>query len=227
MKILINKKIHLIQEIRLIHSLCDLGYELYIDKNEYSKLDPLISEFNLTLKTDECLDCQLFTDLVQINHSIPQTKFLNIEKPLIFPRSLIEFCGNLQTEKKEQIFFSGLITASRQEQINKLKSITNTEIIINSNTNGRNFPVKSFDKKYFKELASSQFIFCPNGDFIWSYRFFESIMCGAIPIVQNDCTIFKGFNFYFMEELNNKLSYNEVWVKNNLKYLKDNFLIEN
>lgn len=37
---------------------------------------------------------------------------------------------------------------------------------------------------YFNIMAQSKFILCPRGDAPWSFRFYESLMCGAIPIVQ-------------------------------------------
>ena len=64
-----------------------------------------------------------------------------------------------------------------------------------SSTRGREFPVKSWDESYYEVLADSKFVLCPNGDFIWSYRFFESILCGAIPIVQDPCAAYEGFKF--------------------------------
>lgn len=65
---------------------------------------------------------------------------------------------------------------------------------------GRVFPIKTFDKDYFAALSSSQFALCPNGDFVWSYRFFEAIMCGVIPIVEEICEAYDGFRFKRMDE---------------------------
>ena len=36
---------------------------------------------------------------------------------------------------------------------------------------------------YFKTMCSSEFILCPAGDGPWSFRFYESLLCGSIPIV--------------------------------------------
>ena len=60
---------------------------------------------------------------------------------------------------------------------------------------GRNFPIKAWDDEYFRVLANSEFVLCPSGDYIWSYRFFESALCGAIPIVEKDCSAYDGFRF--------------------------------
>ena len=65
---------------------------------------------------------------------------------------------------------------------------------------GRTFPIKSWDIEYFKILSNSKFILCPSGDYIWSYRFFESILCGAIPIVEESCLAYQGFRFFTLRD---------------------------
>ncbi len=65
-----------------------------------------------------------------------------------------------------------------------------------SSTRGRSFPVKAWDEEYFRILLESQFVLCPSGDYVWSYRFFEAILCGAVPIVEEKCSAYDGFQFY-------------------------------
>jgi hypothetical protein len=74
------------------------------------------------------------------------------------------------------------------------------EVVFWSSTRGRHFPGKSWDDEYFRLLCDSRFVLCPNGDFVWSYRFFEAAMCGAIPIVQESCPAYDGFRFRTMDE---------------------------
>lgn len=42
-----------------------------------------------------------------------------------------------------------------------------------------------FNSAYFEVLRRSQFTLCPAGDQPWSMRFFEAIMCRAIPVVSD------------------------------------------
>ncbi|PLX39865.1 MAG: hypothetical protein C0608_10520 [Deltaproteobacteria bacterium] len=72
------------------------------------------------------------------------------------------------------------------------------DISIWSSEKGRHFPVKAWDEEYFRMLSKAQFVLCPNGDFIWTYRFFESAMCGAMPIIEDECTHYDGFHFFRM-----------------------------
>jgi len=70
------------------------------------------------------------------------------------------------------------------------------DLLLWSSDRGRRFPIKAWDEHYYRVLAESEFVLCPSGDFVWSYRFFESILCGAIPIVEEECPAYNGFQFY-------------------------------
>lgn len=65
---------------------------------------------------------------------------------------------------------------------------------------GRVLPGKAWDENYFKMLTQSRFVLCPVGDCVWTYRFFESAMCGAIPIVEASCASYQGFRYFTMED---------------------------
>src|SRR5690606_17178093 len=88
------------------------------------------------------------------------------------------------------------------------------DLIIWSSNRGRKFPIKSWDDDYFKVLGNSEFVLCPSGVFTWSYRFFESVLCGAIPIVEADCKAYEGFRFkYFSDD-----SSTFVWSKEDAEH---------
>lgn len=67
------------------------------------------------------------------------------------------------------------------------------ELEVWSSERGRYFPYKVWDRTYFLSLCESQFVLCPDGDFPWTYRFFEAVLCGAIPVVQTQCSLYRGF----------------------------------
>ena len=66
---------------------------------------------------------------------------------------------------------------------------------IASSQRGRSSRTKAWDGHYYNQLLNAQFVLCPKGDFVWTYRFFEAILCGALPIVEQACDAFKGFCF--------------------------------
>lgn len=74
------------------------------------------------------------------------------------------------------------------------------DIIFVTSDRGWCHPTKAWDPAYFQLLSSSKFVLCPNGRFVWTYRFFEAAMCGAIPIVQSKCELYEGYRYYTMEE---------------------------
>ena len=68
-------------------------------------------------------------------------------------------------------------------------------VAITSSSGGRTFPGKSWDEPYFQTLLRANYAICPNGDYVWTYRFFEAILCGAIPVVQDACPQYEGFRY--------------------------------
>ncbi|MBF9239931.1 exostosin family protein [Hymenobacter sp. BT683] len=84
------------------------------------------------------------------------------------------------------------------------------DLVICSSTRGRKYPEKSWDEGYYKELAESAFVLCPSGDYVWSYRFFEAILCGAIPIIEENCAAYEGFKFFYMHDMLKDTSYSRA-----------------
>lgn len=219
----IDKSINLLQEVRVLHSLCDNGYNLFCNKHEFQKLLPLKEHFGCNINLGFFPNGESYSSLVNIVHNEPLTEIRGTIKSLIFPKSLIKFCQENNQEKEDKIYFKGLITHKRENSINKLKHTTNKELIISSSNKGREFPLKTFDKDYFNEMKKYKFVLCLDGDFIWSYRFFESIMCGAIPIIENESPLFEGFYYYKIENNLDNITWNEEWVIKNIQLLNKNF----
>jgi hypothetical protein len=145
---------------------------------------------------------------IKIEHSeIPKTLIGNREYSLIFPK----FMFNYETNKTIDILFVGKITPQRKEFLNNFNAT-----IINSNR-GRNKETKAKDEEYFKIMSKAKFVLCPNGSFIWTYRFFEAIVFKAIPIIEENCSLYDGYKFY---KKNDKPIYRKDWIEHNLKKLK-------
>lgn len=225
MKININTSLNLLQEIRVIHALCDYGAEIYCTRAEYNKLIPIKEIFNGNINIGYSDEGENITDLLSIIHDIPITQFKNDKKPLIFPLSLIDFCQKNNINKTSKIYFRGKITNQRKGSIERLKKQTNVDIVIKTSIDGRKFPVKTFDIEYFNEMKNFKFIFCPDGDFIWTYRFFETVMCGGIPIIENEAEIYQGFKYYKLGDNLSELQWRPDWVSHNIEILKEKFTL--
>lgn len=148
-----------------------------------------------------------------IDHATPKTIVDGKEYSLVFPRFLI----NTGVPKTKGMLFMGLITDKRMDWLKQFPNAT----IINS-LRGRCDSTKVYDKIYFDKMAQAKFALCPNGDFTWTYRFFEAILCGAIPIIQHYCELYEGFHFYFNAS---NIHYNKTWVKDNLYLLEKTMML--
>jgi hypothetical protein len=89
---------------------------------------------------------------------------------------------------------------SRLQRYEQTYDLPLGRVLLYSSKRGRVFPIKAWDEEYFRVLLRSRFVLCPNGDYVWSYRFFEAILCGAIPIVEESCPAYAGFHFNTMAD---------------------------
>jgi hypothetical protein len=151
---------------------------------------------------------------VTINHFKPETKVGDKIYTLIFPKFLLNYNNKLKTI---DILFMGKITPKRLIFLNNFPNAK----IINSNR-GRNIKTKIKDEKYFKLMSKAKFTLCPNGDFIWTYRFFEAIIFKSIPIIEEECEIYKGYKFYKKEDI---FIYRKDWINHNLNKLKNEMML--
>ncbi len=138
----------------------------------------------------------------------PLTIIGDREFALVFPKFMLDY----QNEKDIDLLFVGLLTKKRMEFLSNFKKA----VIIASNR-GRNENTKKKDEDYFTLMSRTKFALCPNGDFIWTYRFFEAIIFKAIPIIQDFHPLYDGYKYY---SLGDNLVYNEEWVNENLKRIK-------
>lgn len=158
-----------IQEIRLIQALSEV-YPVCISSEMILKLNLLIDKFNLNFVDDYDYDISKY---IEINHALPCVKIGELERPLIYPKAITDYCKTIWQDRNINISFQGLLTEQRKEILNKI----GLEIEIQESNKGRIFPIKAWDENYYQTLSKSKFVLCLNGDYIWSYRFFESILC--------------------------------------------------
>ena len=113
--------------------------------------------------------------------------------------------------------FVGLLTEQRKVFLRNFP-----EAVILNSDNGRKQETKEKDLSYFRMLARSRFVICPNGDFVWTYRFFEAILCRCIPIIEEECELYNGYHYY---KVGDKYEYREDWIKENLSKIKKEMML--
>jgi hypothetical protein len=133
---------------------------------------------------------------------------------LIFPRFLL---NHFSIEKEKDYVFVGLFTEKRKSFLSQFPTA-----YIENSKRGRNTQTKEYDIEYFNIMSNYKFVLCPNGDFIWTYRFFEAILCGSIPIIEEDCKLYDGFKFLKKGELH---KYDLNIVYHNLDKLKKEMML--
>jgi hypothetical protein len=113
--------------------------------------------------------------------------------PIIFPIKIIQTIARLSNTKTTKYFLRGVITDSRS-WIRKYPNI-------HSSTYGRNRkPKYKLDLDYYQQLSLSFYGISPIGDCPWSYRFFEAIMCKAIPILGDNEDDRFAKSFFFLRD---------------------------
>ena len=125
----------------------------------------------------------------------------------------------IKTFQRNYTIFSKLLsyfTIKRSQYFSKKNNV-----LFFSSSKGREWPVKAWDEKYYINLSKSKYVLCPDGDFIWTYRFFEALLCGAIPIIENYCSDYEGFFFYTMDDKIENMYYDENKVQSNFNKAVD------
>jgi len=192
---------------------------LYDEKN-MEIINECEKHFNFDKKKKEENITEFETIKIEISHESPSTLITNYHSAaLIFPRKIyLEFYKDF-VNKIDKIYFRGLLTKKRMLEIyslfwalgdkkaiiafsinlikNKRDFVIDTDKIhINFTKRGRQKTFKYLDENYYKEMANYKYIFCPPGDFIWTYRFFEAIQLGCIPISKHAAKDYSKFYYY-------------------------------
>jgi hypothetical protein len=130
----------------------------------------------------------------------------------IFAKSYVKKLAALPKEKKHDYVFIGSIKSNPQARAWAVefakRFFTADSVFINTDA-GAWEPIGEFDRTfsetryaqkdsmgggyrvveenrwYFETMSAAKFVLCPAGDAPWSFRFYETLMCGAIPIVES------------------------------------------
>jgi len=100
------------------------------------------------------------------------------------------------------------------------QSVRRGGVLLMTSDRGWGFPTKAWDHTYFQTLADSSFVLCPDGRFVWTYRFFEAVLCGAIPIVENTCELYDGFRYFTMDDPIKEMMWNEADALHNASHCR-------
>ena len=132
----------------------------------------------------------------------PKTIVNGKDYGLLFPRRIFK-----SQPKDIEMLFIGKHTPQREAFLRQFPEAT-----IIYTDNGRNDSIKGYDSQYWDMMQRAKYVLCPDGDFVWTYRFFEAIACGAIPIVQTWCTLYDKYYFMFdIDDFENNVYWDIYW----------------
>jgi len=208
-----------LQKLRLVQAIAET-IPVKITKEDLIALDPIIKTFDgpfgyKIFETKNNNPNEKEIDLLpylvvkhDMNH--PETGICDLCRPLIWPFGIIKYCRKHWSQtRKNSFLFNGLIGHRRQESLSNWKQ-RNTEVesMISNSERGRTSIIRSWDETYFNMLCDYNFSLCPDGTDTtgegifgrWTYRFFESCFCGAIPIVETALSLYSGFHYKTWDE---------------------------
>lgn len=250
---------NLIQTIRLSQALMETDFNVCIPKEEEYKFKFLRKFFDIDYSTK--IDQGIKIENFEIDHKLPKSQIGIIERPLIFPRSIVDYCRNLWvTQRNFRFTFSGLLTEKRSAVLEQLclRNCPDMHFKLQSShglsssilgkirdriirrsqevyhikdfhfffsRRGRVFPLKCWDSEYYKLLSRSCFALCPSGDYVWTYRFFEAALCGAIPVVEKSCDAYNGFRYYLMSDKITNLQWDPKSAEHNFALCSERLTI--
>lgn len=219
----VNIPSHLIQSIRIYQALMEAGLTLSISR-EQEAVFVYLRRFYPVHYVIEDPDAKVLD--IELSHQEPYVKIGKYRQPLLFPNAMFKVCrAAWPNQRNTDFLFVGLITPERKLLLRNWEKHIKSEypsssIVAIDSRRGRDFPEKSWDQEYYDTLTKAKFSLCPNGDFVWTYRFFESALCGAIPIVQDESPLYNGFKFYKMDSTTN-FEWNNKIAEHNFKIAKE------
>jgi hypothetical protein len=176
----------------------------------------------------------IFTENISIDHYLGTCTVNGIALNLKYPKSFVNRCILLDSEKKIDYCFVGAFVAKsngidRLQLLSKYQGL-NSKII--NTTAGRKKKNKAiFDKEYYQTISNSKFSLCPNHsgevyrhENAWTYRLIESCFSKSIPILFKETPLGKNFikDIFFLwnDEEHNVDNYCSIVENNFTKAVK-------
>ena len=189
-----------IQCVRMNQALMEAGLTIVIDRKRRPIYDHLSKFFQIdyTLQRKGSIPAN-----VEYLHKEPFVRVGLIKVPLLYSPAVIARCLSLwQSSRAIDYFFMGKISAHRSSTLRDWQSTHPRagKVLIENSLNGRTPTGGAWDQRYYTLLGKSKFVLCPNGSFVWTYRFFEAILCGAIPVVYEEADSYAGFHYHLMSQ---------------------------
>lgn len=203
---------NLLQVFRLAHAIAEAGVPIRTAPDNQPRWTHLADHHpDVPIRTDGPADRVTAT----VDHATPVTGVGDCRRPLVFAHAVADRCAELWSERSVAISFAGLITDQRRGALRPLTDQFGDRFEAVATRAGRSWPGKAWDEEYYAVLGRSALVACPDGDYVWTYRFFEAALCGAIPVIEHDCEHYEGFRFHRIGDPADQLVWREDWAAHN------------
>ena len=158
-------------------------------------------------------------DQMEIDHENHNCYYKDRKYPLIYPKAWVKRIEELDHTKTLEYFFAGCGTKGSTETYSPrrewVKDFISQNSIIEFSIKGRTIPKDLLDEEWFGKMCKARFGLCPKGyPYSWTYRFYEAMLCRAIPIVEEVEPYMAGFKVYLKSE---RHTYDEAMCDHNYK----------
>jgi hypothetical protein len=137
----------------------------------------------------------------------------------------------LSVPEQPSLFRRALRKAARKVGISIGDYVGTDNVKIYLSDQGRRFPRKSWNTAYYDLLLRSKYVLCPSGDFknsgvAWTYRFFEGAICGAIPIIEENCPAYEGYRVRYMSDPIGTLDWSPADAEHNFALARERLTLD-
>lgn len=201
----------LIQTIRITQALMEAGIEVGVPKEHAHKFSYLANKrfnvkYSITRGAGKPLD-------IEVSHGKPSIRIGAYEGLLLYPTSVFRRSKAFWGKRDQEYLLRAYPTPERLEVAAEwMRRTGKTPTVHMEHFERMSGTKKLWDRDYYADIARSKFSIIPNGLdhetpeykdgelYIWTYRFIDAILLGAIPIVQNSTPLYNHFEYYFMTD---------------------------
>jgi hypothetical protein len=219
---------NLLQGFRAAHAIAEAGFVLAVAKNEFGRYERLNSFFQVPYVEDVSAPSVAVT----VDVTLPLVRVGAIHRTLLYPHDIINaFRASWADARSIYFGFCGHRSAPRCTALERwirtnaprmphAPSVPHT-CDVRFSEMGQKWPKKAWDPDYPALLGQTRFALCPNGCYVWTYRFFEAAAAGAIPVVEECSPHYEGFVYYTFADDPRAFQWTEVAATHNAALVRE------
>jgi len=241
-------RLRLLQQWRMLQALAESDFSFSVPTAQRENVAYLRKFFGVRLSFADGRD--IAGHLLQLDTIEPWCALAGLRRTLIYPHQVLRHCrARWKADRRIRFGFAGFAHHSRHEVLDAwhrrcfgrplvpttvrssdeiagyLEHELSTTVSVVYSKAGRSFPGKVWDDAYYDYLLNCTMTLCPDGEEVWTYRFFEAMLCGSIPVVQSDCAVYQGFRYGFLDDDPARIDCSADTVAHNIRLCRERLTI--